>query len=173
MSKPKKESSHISHFIPVYDRLRQIFSRNNAPFLIVSGITILVVFNLIYQRALPSVVTRLLKDPYDSTALKSVLQGSNDPVINSEIIALLTHSGEEQVANTVQTEKNQIYETINKITLLLKDHVSYPDGYAYRAVLYFKLHDCVQSLKDIQKAITLDPNRAVFTKLHSEISACW
>jgi hypothetical protein len=146
--------------------------RRNAPFLIVTGLLILIFFNLWYQSLLPDSVQVLLENPYDTAALQSVLKNSNDPRINGEIIAMLSARGEDRVAAEVQTEKNRLYEMVNKITLLLKEHADYADGYAYRSVLYFRLHECSQSAKDIQKAIERDPGRSAFIKLSTEIKRC-
>jgi len=161
-----------SRIFPVFGHLRSIFSRSNAPFLIIAGLLLLGIMNIVTQAQLPEPVKVLLANPYDQAALQTVLKNSTDPQMNSEIVSLLASRGEEDVAVTVQTDKNKLYETLNKMTLLLRDHTDYADGYAYRGVIYFRLHQCQQALKDIHQALELDPNRKVFVQLSQDIQRC-
>ncbi|MFA6005747.1 MAG: hypothetical protein WC775_04665 [Patescibacteria group bacterium] len=159
------KSRLVNHF-------RAVFSRNNAPFLIVAGLFLLIFMNIFMQLALPDSVKTLLENPLDKQALQMVLRNSTDQQINGDIISLLAENGEEEVAVTVQEEKNKLHEMVRKITLILKDHPNYADGYAYRSVMYFKLHQCEQAEEDIAIALKLDPNRDNFIKLQQDILRC-
>lgn len=157
-----------SHFL-MYQKGRL---RRNASFLIFGGLLLLGVINVMYQRKIPATVDRLLQDPTDTQSLQEVLKESRNPAIVSEIVSVLSQSGNENVAASIQEEKNRLYETINRITLIIRNNPRYPDAYAYRAVLYLKLHECVLSSKDMQTARTMDPNRKIFEKLAQSVAAC-
>lgn len=182
MSKGKE--NHITAKSPRFWQFPQIFCRlpaiknlkhsgyQMALVLVFLALGFLLVLNLDADLKQPYYLKRLLQNPEDLAALKTVIANNHQPELDQYLKQLLTKAGVPEAVVTVAAQKQQRATHLKQIEILVKEHPQYPDGHALLAVLYYRQFQCQRAKTAIKQALQLDSNRLAFYKLQQEINRC-
>lgn len=160
--KKKNKSPHIFRTFSA--------ARRYLPFGILTGIVILFGINLWAQGTAPQLYRSLLGDVTNPQLLKQAYKSSLNKELNSEIRKLLVEQVGEEEVGVLDAEKDKLQKTYERIQRVVRENPLYPDGYAYLAVLEYRLKKCSSAESHIKKARALDINREELKKLEKQIT---
>lgn len=120
----------------------------------------------------PYYLKKLLQNPKDISALKTVLIQNQQPQLDIFLKKELLQLAGQKTVDSTLAQKQQQTEAIVRLEKLLQQYPSYPDGHALLAVWYYRQSYCQMANSAINQAIELDPNRMVFYQLKAQINDC-
>jgi tetratricopeptide (TPR) repeat protein len=129
----------------------------------------LCLFNLHYLLSLPLNLRKLLINAHDKTVLPAVVKNSQSPKIRQQLIDYLSQT-DPSYLKQLELERSDLQKKIKQTKAVLQKNSHYPDGYALLSLLYYSLRDLRQAQKNIDQALSLDPNRLEFAKIKKKIS---
>lgn len=177
--KKKQQFPHIFRISPEYIKktvttihwLRRNI-RRMLPLGVVAGISILFVINLYMQNNAPALYKKLLGENSNSGLFMEAYKTSVDSMLNTEIKNIVIEQRREEEISVLDVDKKKRAEKYSRIQKVVKENPEFPDGYAFLAVLEYRMKKCSIASRHINKAIELDPNRTEFSRLRQHITQC-
>ncbi len=143
------------------------------PVLLVAGLLVLGILNIVEQRKYPAALKRALQNPQDQALLVKIYeQAGNAEFRNWLRIRLSGLPNGEQILADLDHRRALTEEKKVGLAEALGKSPEYPDGYASLAILHLSSRSCGEATAMINKAMELDPNRAVFQEIKDLVAEC-
>lgn len=139
--------------------------QNLASFSFVLLVFSLLLINLFSLQKIPAYLKMLLENENNNSLIKELITKSKNREVETELKTKLMQLNDYKFLNKTRETRETRETEIQRLKILADKYPQYPDVYAKLALLFLENKNLDEAKKNIDKALTLDPNRKEFVKI--------